>query len=261
MRFTSLSSGSEGNALVIESAGQASTGPARVLVDCGLALKEVTARLEQRGLLLSDLDAIYVTHEHSDHVSGVARLARAASIPVFLTHGTRVACPDHFWRGIRLVEVDSHAAWQILDLHLQVFPVPHDAREPAQIVISDGQHRLGILTDTGKSTPHIEAQLSLCDALFLEANHDEERLEQSDYPAALKARISGPFGHLSNRAAAGILAALDQSRLQVLVAAHLSQNNNAPELVQSAFSGVVSGQASFQIASQDKGFDWISLSR
>ena len=267
MRFTSLSSGSEGNALVVEStAGTAHRDPTRILVDCGLALKEVQARLEQRGLSVSDLDAIFVTHEHNDHVGGVARLARAANIPVLTTHGTRTACPGEFWSGVHVSELDSHADVELCGLRLRCFPVPHEAREPAQLVIEDlcsGSvgSRLGVLTDVGKSTPHIEQMLSACDALFIEANHDAVLLANSDYPPSLKQRIGGPFGHLSNAQCAELLAALDQSRLQHVVAAHLSRHNNTPEHVRESWHPVVTSSACLQIASQAHGFDWIAIAQ
>lgn len=235
----------------------------RLMIDCGLAVKEITQRLEWRGLALSDLDAIFVTHEHQDHVGGVARLARAANIPVITSHGTRTACPDDFWSGVQVIEIDSHAAFGICDLYLRCFPVPHDAREPIQLVIESGTgancKRLGVLTDCGRSTSHIESMLSACDALFLEANHDAQMLAQSDYPEKLKMRIGGDYGHLSNEASAQMLRALDQSRLQHLVAAHLSRHNNTPELVRDAFTPVLASHAKLCIASQDEGFNWVSI--
>jgi phosphoribosyl 1,2-cyclic phosphodiesterase len=276
LRFTSLSSGSEGNALVVESVAPRAPGatnsakpaaalsqkdPSRLLIDCGLGLKEVTRRLAQRGLKPTDLDAIFVTHEHADHISGAAKLARAADIPVFLSHGSRIACNDDFWRGVQTIEIESHARFDIGALSIHVFPVPHDAREPTQLVVCDHQHRLGVLTDVGKSTPHIESMLSGADALFLEANHDEAMLAQCHYPESLKQRIGGPFGHLSNRVSAEILQALDQSRLQLMVAAHLSRHNNSPELVTKALQPACERHVAFQVASQIDGFDWLTLAQ
>ncbi len=251
---------------MVESASGRHGDPTRLLVDCGLALKEVTARLAQRGLAISDIDAIFVTHEHNDHVGGVARLARAGGLPVLCTHGTRAACPDEFWSGVQVSEVDSHAHIELCDLQLRCFPVPHDAREPVQLVIEEIHsgatgHRLGVLTDVGKSTPYIEEALSGCDGLFLEANHDEALLAASDYPPSLKQRIGGPFGHLSNTQSAGVLAAVDQSRLQIVVAAHLSRHNNRPELAHDALRPVLRAQSQLHIASQASGLDWVALAR
>ncbi len=235
------------------------SGPTRILVDCGLGLKEVCRRLEDRGLAASDLDAIFVTHEHQDHIGGVARLARHADIPVLASHGTVCAQPKEFWADVRVIEIDSHAVLPIGELTVHCYPVPHDAREPVQLVVASGQHRLGVLTDVGRSTPHIESMLSGSDALFLEANHDEALLACSDYPASLKQRIAGPFGHLSNHASAAILAAIDRSRLQHVVAAHLSRQNNQPQLVEQAFSEVLESGICCTIASQDGGVPWIAL--
>jgi phosphoribosyl 1,2-cyclic phosphodiesterase len=271
LRFTSLSSGSEGNALVVESTGRgAGRHPTRVLIDCGLPVKEMVRRLALRGLLPQDIDAIFVTHEHGDHVGGVARFARHANLPVLCSHGTRAACSDEFWSGVQITEIDSHAQIELCDLTLRCFPVPHDAREPVQLVIEDvpaigvgvgsgsaGARRLGVLTDVGKSTLHIEAMLSFADALFLEANHDAELLANSEYPASLKQRIGGPYGHLSNAASAELLAAINQSRLQHVVAAHLSRHNNRPDLVVASFTPVLAAQAKLTVATQEDGFDWV----
>jgi phosphoribosyl 1,2-cyclic phosphodiesterase len=269
LRFTSLSSGSGGNALVVESGAASGRDPTRLMVDCGLALKDIIQRLDWRGLALSDLDAIFVTHEHQDHVGGVARLARAANIPVMASHGTRAACPQDFWSGVQVIEIDSHASFEFCDLHLRCFPVPHDAREPTQLVIESlgaakstggaSPKKLGVLTDCGRSTAHIESMLSACDALFLEANHDAAMLAQSDYPEKLKSRIGGDYGHLSNLASAQMLSAIDQSRLQHLVAAHLSRHNNTPELVRDALTPVMARHAQLYVASQDEGFDWVQI--
>lgn len=234
--------------------------PTRLLIDCGLGLKEVARRLETRGLLPADLDAIFVTHEHQDHIDGTARLARSAGIPILTSHGTASAMPAEFWSGVRVIEVDSHARFSLGALTLCCFPVPHDAREPVQLVVESKNGRIGVLTDVGRSTPHIESMLSGVDALFIEANHDEEMLRASGYPEPLKQRIAGPYGHLSNAASAAILAAIDQSRLQHVVAAHLSQHNNRPELVQEVFGPVIQAKAQMTIASQEEGFDWVVVS-
>ncbi|MBO2956507.1 MBL fold metallo-hydrolase [Burkholderia pseudomallei] len=258
MRFASLGSGSEGNALVVEASNGATT--TRVLLDCGFSAKELERRLARIDLRVDDLDAILVTHEHGDHVGCALTLARRASLPLYTSWGTARAV------GADEADVDLHVLWSdetaaVGDLCVLPYTVPHDACEPLQFVFSDGATRLGVLTDVGMSTPHIGAVLSGCDGLVLEANHDVAMLAASRYPASLKARIGGSHGHLSNDAAAAILAELDRSRLRHLVAAHLSQQNNAPALAQAALAAALGGQADdVLVASQDDGFGWLSLS-
>jgi phosphoribosyl 1,2-cyclic phosphodiesterase len=257
VRFASLGSGSEGNALLVEV--RSGTTTTRVLLDCGFSAKELERRLARLGLSVESLDAILITHEHSDHIGSALTLARKWSIPLHMSWGTARAV------GADEAEVDLHVLWgdeavAIGDLSVLPYTVPHDAREPLQYVLSDGASRLGVLTDVGTSTPHISAVLSGCDALVLECNHDVRMLAASRYPQSLKARIGGNHGHLNNEAAAEILASLDRSRLRHLIAAHLSQQNNTPALAQAAMAGVLGAAAvEVVVASQDDGFDWLSL--
>jgi phosphoribosyl 1,2-cyclic phosphodiesterase len=152
---------------------------------------------------------------------------------------------------------DSHDAFAIDAVQIRPFPVPHDAREPVQFVCSDGRWRLGVLTDLGVSTGHVEACLSGCDALVLECNHDLDLLAGGDYPYPLKQRIAGKYGHLDNAAAAALLARLDTSRLQHLFAAHLSAQNNRRELAGAALAGALNCAPDWVgIADQQEGFDW-----
>jgi phosphoribosyl 1,2-cyclic phosphodiesterase len=257
VRFASLGSGSEGNALVVEAQGGTTT--TRILVDCGFSAKEVERRLARLDSGVEQLDAILITHEHSDHIGSALTLARKWSIPLYMSWGTARAV------GADDADVDLHVLWgdeavAIGELSVLPYTVPHDAREPLQYVFSDGAVRLGVLTDVGTSTPHISAVLSGCDALMLECNHDLQMLAASRYPPSLKARIGGNHGHLNNDAAAQILASLDRSRLRHLVAAHLSQQNNLPELAQAAMAAVLGGAATdVVVASQDEGFDWLAV--
>jgi phosphoribosyl 1,2-cyclic phosphodiesterase len=256
MRFASLGSGSEGNALLVASSRSKTT----IMVDCGFAVREVERRLRRFDLAPADISAIFVTHEHSDHVGGVFKLARRFHIPVWLSQGTFDAV-RHDTDGVNVRFCRDSDQLAIGDLNLYPYTVPHDAREPLQCVIDDGQRRLGVLTDAGHATPHMIAALSACDALFLEFNHDLQMLADSSYPAFLKRRISGDHGHLSNVASAEILAALDKQRLKTVVAAHLSRTNNTPELALEAMREAVTANALIQLhlASQDLGFDWLEV--
>ncbi len=251
MRFASIGSGSEGNALLV------CAGKTQVLLDCGFGLKDSVLRLARLGVDPAQLSGIVVTHEHGDHIAGVARLARKYDIPVWLTQGTLRSQPKAFGNVADLNEINPHQLFAIGDIQIQPYPVPHDATEPVQYVFGDGARRLGVLTDAGCSTPHIEAMLSGCDALVLECNHDSEMLMTGDYPYSLKQRVGGRLGHLSNREASGILASLDTSRLQHLIAAHISSKNNTHELAVKALQDVLGGAGGWVgVATQQHGFDW-----
>lgn len=251
MRFASLGSGSEGNGLIVEA------GTTRLMLDCGFGLADTGRRLARLGLAPGDIDAIVVTHEHDDHVGGVARFARKHGTPVYLTYGTMMAAGAAHFNQLAVTVIDSHLPVSVRDIEIRPFPVPHDAREPAQFVFSDGARSLGVLTDTGVSTTHIEAMLSEVDALVLECNHDAELLKNGSYPATLKQRIAGRFGHLDNAAAAGLLRAIAGSHLQHVVAAHLSRQNNTPTLACRALAGALQcDEAWIGVATQDEGFDW-----
>lgn len=250
MRFAYLGSGSQGNGLVVEA------GRTRVLLDCGFPLRETVRRLARLGLEASDLAGIVVTHEHDDHVGGVARLARKYALPVWITRGTYRAVADDF-REVQVRLIEGYAAFAVDDLEVVPYPVPHDAEEPGQVVFSDGGRRLGVLTDAGCSTPHIERMLSGCDALALECNHDLEMLRRGNYPATLKQRIAGRLGHLDNASAGRLLGTLDRRRLQHLVAVHLSLQNNTAALARASLAGAAGCETDWvAVADQFEGLDW-----
>jgi phosphoribosyl 1,2-cyclic phosphodiesterase len=253
MRFALLGSGSEGNALVVQAGGSC------LLMDCGFTLTETTARLARLGVEPDRIDTIVVTHEHGDHISGVARLARKHGIPVWLTHGTLRS--HNALAGLPgITEINPHESFAIGDIEVQPYLVPHDAAEPVQYVFGDGSKRLGVLPDSGCTTPHIESMLHGCDALVLECNHDAQMLANGDYPWSLKQRVGGRLGHLSNAAAADFLARLDTSRLRHIVAAHLSHKNNLPELAVAALSDALGCSAEWiAVATQQQGLDWREL--
>jgi len=241
---------------VVESAGT------RVLIDCGLPPAEIERRLARLGLEPAALAAILVTHEHDDHAEHAFAAASAFGVPVFLTHGTRAALEESGKanRSAAVRVIRSDCRFGVGDLAADPFTVPHDAREPVQFVLSDGARRLGVLTDLGASTAHVERMLSGCDALFLECNHDLDMLWSGGYPPWLKRRIAGALGHLDNRASRRLLAALDRSRLQHVIAAHLSQQNNRAELARAALAEALGCAPDWiGVATQDGGLDWREL--
>ena len=254
MRFASLGSGSRGNSLVVEA------GKSRVLVDCGFSLKATLERLGRLRLEPEELTAIVVTHEHSDHVSGVLGFASRFGVPVYLTHGTFSVMTRATARIPECRLLDPVSVFFVGALEIQPFPVPHDAREPVQYVFFDGIHRLGVLTDAGSITPHIIEVLQVCDALVLECNHDAELLAASSYPAMLKRRILGDYGHLENKQAAALLAQVNTRQLQHVIAAHLSEQNNCPELARAALASALDCSSDWiGVASQERGFGWREL--
>ncbi len=249
MRFASLGSGSRGNATLIEH------GATCVLLDCGFSARETERRLARLGKSGDELSAIVITHEHGDHINGVGALARKYDLPVWATAGTQAV--DRLGRVDTLHSFSSHQAFALGDLQVQPFPVPHDAREPCQFVFSDGARRLGILTDVGCATAHIVEQLSGCDALMLECNHDAELLQNGQYPPSLKRRVGGNQGHLSNAQAEALLRRLETGNLKQLVAAHLSEKHNTPALARAALSAVMGCADDWVgVIDQDDGLDW-----
>lgn len=224
MRFASLGSGSRGNSTLIE------CGATRLLLDCGFAAREAERRLEHLGVAPESLTAILVTHEHQDHIKGVGPLARRYGLPVWITHGTYQQGRCGELPDAQLIH--SHQPpFRIGTVTVQPYPVPHDAREPAQYTFSSDDSRLGVLTDSGSITPHIQQMLSGCHALLLEFNHDQGMLNAGPYPPSLQRRVGGRLGHLNNEQAVSLLADLDHARLRHLVVAHVSEQNNHPEKV------------------------------
>ncbi len=256
MRFASIGSGSAGNCTVIE---QQST---RLLLDCGFSLKEVVTRLHKLDLTPAQISGILITHEHDDHAKGAFRLAAKYNIPIWLSHGTLKMCERYLPENvqIQLNIIDSHTSFEIQDLQITPYPVPHDAREPTQFSFYDGQNKLGVLTDAGSSTPYIEQVLTQCDALVLECNHDLNMLENGPYAWTLKKRVGSRLGHLDNASAARLLASLDNSKLKHIIAAHLSAKNNTPDLAKASLSAALNCAPDWiGIAEQGAGFDWRTL--
>lgn len=218
-------------------------------------MRETERRLLQLSREMQHITAILVTHEHGDHVRGVASLAKKYEVPVWSSRGTAKAAKLEKLKHWNCIDI--HQQFEINSIQIQPIPVPHDAKEPCQFIFSDGDWRVGLLTDTGSVTPYIEAQYSACDAFILEANHDEAMLANGTYPTSLKHRVGGDYGHLNNRQAKNLLNAIDISRLQYLVASHISDKNNTVALARDEMSKALDTDASWiDVASQDEGLDW-----
>ena len=252
MRFASLGSGSKGNSTVVES------DTACVMVDCGFGLRNACTRLERIGKSPEDLTAIIVTHEHSDHWKGIGALSAKYNIPVYLSAGSLKA--KQIQSGEALFNcIDSHRDFYVGDICIKPVPVPHDAREPIQYILSNGKVQLGILTDLGHFTPYVVSSYSKCDALLLECNYDYDMLLDGPYPRFLKDRVSGMFGHLSNRQAADLLLALDWSRLKTLVIGHISAKNNDVSLIKAAIEPLCGEDIVLSFADQESGSPWMEI--
>ncbi len=257
MRFKSLGSGSSGNATVVE-AGQG-TATTRLLIDCGLGPKLLDERLARAGLAVGQLSAIFVTHEHSDHIGCARQLALRLGIPVWMSQGTFAALGEPDFGGW-FRQAQDGVGIDLGTLQVSPFTVPHDAREPLQLTCTDGDRTFGVLTDLGHATEHVMASLSACHALLLECNHDADLLLQGAYPKFLKQRVGGRFGHLSNADAADIAKSLNHANLTHVVAAHLSRQNNRPELAREALATALGRSiADVGVATQSHGCDWMTV--
>ena len=251
LAFSSLGSGSRGNATLVRSDN------ALLLIDNGFTIKETERRLQQLGHSPSDITAILVTHEHSDHIKGVGPLARKYNLPVYLTHGTAR------YEGVTQVKalhtINLQRDFSVEDIDIRPVAVPHDAREPCQFVFNCRNKTLGLLTDLGGITSHVEEQYQHCDALMLECNHDPEMLAMGPYPPSLKRRVGGLWGHLSNQQAANLLEKVTRERLQHLVISHISEKNNTEQLARQAILGVFDREPSLHLADQANGFSWLTI--
>jgi phosphoribosyl 1,2-cyclic phosphodiesterase len=258
MRFCSLGSGSGGNSTLVEASQGITT--TRVLVDAGFSERELTRRLARVGCTAADVDAIFITHEHGDHVGCSVGFARRHRIPLITSRGT--------WRAVGREDFDAsllHLARggesiALGDLALQPFTVPHDAHEPLQLCLSDGAVRLGVVTDLGCAPDAVTQALQGCQAMLLECNHDEAMLRAGPYPPMLQRRILGTHGHLSNAAAADLLSRCLHGALGTVVAAHLSEKNNSPALAREALARVLACRADdIRVADPSLGFDWLAI--
>jgi phosphoribosyl 1,2-cyclic phosphodiesterase len=253
VRFASLGSGSKGNSTLVASADSL------LMIDCGFSAKQVLLRMERLGADPRQLDGILVTHEHSDHSSGVAVLSRKYQIPVYMTHGTAGTgrVENCFYQHC----FNSGDEFDLGDIRIQSISVPHDAREPCQFILTGNKHCLGILTDLGSITPHVIDSYRECDALLLEFNHDVSMLADGPYPESLKQRVGGDWGHLSNEQSVAFLHAIEAQNLRHLAVAHISEKNNCRRSAEQALAAVFEpGDSRVVWAEQATGFGWLDLS-
>jgi phosphoribosyl 1,2-cyclic phosphodiesterase len=251
LRFKSLGSGSTGNATLVERQKTPGAPPQRLLVDCGFGIKQLLLRLELAGVTPDSVNALFITHEHSDHVGCALAFARRWRVPVWMSSGTYAALDAPDFDGLLRLAQDGETI--ALDgLQVLPFTVPHDARQPLQLSCTDGQVKLGILTDLGHATPHVAKHLAQCNALHIEFNHDADLLANSSYPAFLKKRIGGAYGHLCNASAARIVRSLHHPALHTVVGAHLSVQNNRPELVRQALESAFADSTGAADAAQEQ---------
>ena len=253
MRFASLGSGSRGNSTLVDS------GKTTLMIDCGFSGREVERRLSKLDCSVEQLDAILVTHEHSDHISGVVSLADKFDIAVYATHGTVRA--SSLSAVSHLVRFNAGEQFFIGDILVQSVSVPHDALEACQYTLSVEESTLGILTDLGFVTKHVEAVFKCCDSLILEFNHDQNLLQNGPYPAKLKNRISGEMGHLSNIQAANFVTKIVRDGFNLMVA-HVSEKNNTREIIMKSLE-FVNHLPSCEVffAEQDVVSGWLGVSK
>jgi phosphoribosyl 1,2-cyclic phosphodiesterase len=260
LRFKSLGSGSSGNATLVEAQSGAHT--TRLLIDCGLRLRDLEARLIEAGTCAEDLDAIFITHEHGDHIGCARSFVKRYSTPLWMSQGTWLAVSDATWEPhAHLLNVARNGCTiELGSLQALPFTVPHDAREPLQLRCSDGNRHLGIVTDLGHPSSHVVGSLQGCHALLLEANHDPDLLQASAYPNFLKQRVAGPWGHLANHAAADLLKQVRHDQLSYVLAAHLSERNNTPDLARGSLSEALNcAPSEVNVADPVTGSDWVRV--
>lgn len=234
MRICQLASGSKGNCIYIESE------KTRILIDAGLSALQIGRRLQQIGVDAADLDAVFVTHEHSDHCVGLGPLSRRYGVPVYIEPNTR-----HTLTRMGTVAEHFFTVGETIvcrDIQVQSFPITHDAVAPVGFIVETCVGKVGVATDLGIATRLVQHRLSGCRVLVLETNHDEELLRDGPYPWELKQRIRSQHGHLSNAACAELLEYLVWDGLEAVFLAHLSETNNTPQLARQAITTIIEAQ-------------------
>jgi phosphoribosyl 1,2-cyclic phosphodiesterase len=240
----SLQSGSNGNCIYVEAGGT------RLLFDAGISAKQAAARLAFRGRDIHACQALVISHDHSDHIRSAGIFHRKFGLPIYATEAAWSNVAD---RVGPVSDVRFFAPGHVLafdDVRVQTIPTPHDGTAGVAFVIQHEGRRLGILTDLGHPFRDLSRLLSELDAAYLESNYDPEMLDTGPYPPALKARIRGPQGHLSNIESARLIAEHTQGRLRWVALAHLSEHNNRPELALATHRQLLGARLLLHVASR-----------
>lgn len=226
IEFTTLASGSKGNSIYI------GTEDTKILIDAGLSGSKIDSALNNINLSLENIDAIFVTHEHSDHIESIGVISRKYNIPIYATEGTWNSIPERIGKILksnkRLVYKDEGIL--LNDIFIHSFQVPHDAKEPVCYSVIHNNVKICVVTDIGHITRDIIENMRHCSGLVLESNHDINMVKNSDYPQVVKERILGKYGHISNETCGKLLACIMNDKLKNVFLSHLSQDNNTPEL-------------------------------
>jgi len=242
-----LASGSRGNAVYV------SGGSTSILIDAGLSGIEIERRLNSKGLYPEDLDAILVSHEHTDHIKGVGVLSRRFNLPIYMNSKTEKASVSQLGNVRVIKNFECGSPFMIKDLFIHPFSISHDAKDPSGFTVNQNGTKIGIATDLGIATSMVKEHLKGCSLLILEANHDKDMLINGPYPWPIKQRIKGRAGHLSNEASKNLLKELQHDRLKYVILAHLSQTNNTPQKALSEVSRAITRcNAQLDVATQDE---------
>ncbi|MFB3892245.1 MAG: MBL fold metallo-hydrolase [Phycisphaerae bacterium] len=255
MKVISLQSGSNGNCIYVEAAGR------RLLFDAGISGKQAQLRLASRGVDIRSVEAVIISHDHSDHIRCAGIYQRKFGLPVYATARTLQAARTCSQLG-ELADVRHFAPGQTLafgDLAVQTIHTPHDAVEGVAFIIADGRARLGILTDLGHVFDGLADLIASLDAVLLESNYDAEMLRDGPYPPMLKRRIAGPGGHLSNVESARLLRLAAGGRMKWACLAHLSEQNNCPAVAMRTHRSIIRPTLPLAVASRYEPSEWMTV--
>lgn len=247
--FCPLASGSKGNCLYF------STERAKILIDAGLSLKATSSRLAEIGVDLSEIDAIFITHDHGDHIAGLKPLISKYSIPVFANHETAKGIIEQLDIMPKFKIFSTGETFEFLDLEIHPFSIPHDTFDPVAFTIHTGTHKYGICADLGHVTSGVKRNLQNCDHLYIEANHQVSMVHACSRPMVYKQRVLGKTGHLSNEACGQLLIEIAHDKLKHVHLAHLSSECNSPEVCLATITEMLDAkeiQLDLSIAHQDK---------